>query len=140
MNRKRKVKAIIVDIDGTLAIKGDRDIFDFKKCELDTVNEPIAELVRSLKYKWEIILLSGREDICREETLRWLDKNNIPYSELHMRRASDHRKDAIVKKEIYDNNIKDNYEIVFVLDDRNQVVDFWRSEGLTCLQVAAGDF
>ena len=27
-----------------------------------------------------------------------------------------------------------------VLDDRNQVVKMWRENGLTCLQVAEGDF
>ncbi len=32
------------------------------------------------------------------------------------------------------------YTIKFVLDDRNQVVEFWRSLGLTVLQVAEGDF
>jgi len=27
-----------------------------------------------------------------------------------------------------------------VIDDRQVVVDFWRAEGLTCLQCAPGDF
>ena len=33
-----------------------------------------------------------------------------------------------------------NYNVKFVLDDRNRVVEMWRSLGLTCLQVADGDF
>jgi len=32
------------------------------------------------------------------------------------------------------------YHVEFVLDDRNQVVNFWRYLGLTCFQVAEGDF
>ena len=32
----------------------------------------------------------------------------------------------------------DNVAMVF--DDRNQVVDMWRQNGLTCFQVADGDF
>jgi hypothetical protein len=57
-----------------------------------------------------------------------------------MRKTSDMRKDAVVKEEIYNENILDKYNVLLVLDDRNQVVDFWRSKGLTCFQVAPGDF
>lgn len=31
-------------------------------------------------------------------------------------------------------------EILCVLDDRNKVVKMWRELGLTCLQMAEGDF
>ena len=35
----------------------------------------------------------------------------------------------------------DDYDDVFaVFDDRQQVVDMWRQNGLTCFQVADGDF
>ena len=60
--------------------------------------------------------------------------------ELHMRKTGDSRKDCIVKKEIFDAEIKDKYYIEFILDDRDQVVKMWRSMGLTCLQVADGNF
>jgi hypothetical protein len=33
---------------------------------------------------------------------------------------------------------KDN--ILFTVDDRQKVVDFWRANGITCLQCAAGKF
>ena len=58
-----------------------------------------------------------------------------------MRDGADLRKDSIVKREFYDNEIRDQYFVEFVLDDRNQVVDMWRKDlGLTCLQVNYGDF
>ena len=57
-----------------------------------------------------------------------------------MRKTGDNRKDAIVKREIYETHIKDKYQVDYVLYDRNQVVEMWRSLGLTCLQVADGDF
>lgn len=134
--------AIICDIDGTLAIKGDRGIFDYAKCELDALNAPVALVIDAMveTYGLDIVLCSGREDSCREETIRWLDKNSIKYTALHMRRTKDNRKDAIVKKEIYEEAIKPNYDIMLVLDDRNQVVEMWRSLGLTCFQVAEGNF
>lgn len=57
-----------------------------------------------------------------------------------MRPEGDERKDSIVKQEIYEKYIKDRYNVRFVLDDRNQVVDMWREVGLKVLQVAPGDF
>lgn len=135
------MKAIIVDIDGTLALKGDRSPFDWMRVGEDKVNEPIKWLVRSFKPTVAIIVFSGRDSVCRDITEKWLGENGIPYKDLFMRPEGDMRKDSIVKKELYDKYVKGNYEVAFVLDDRNQVVDMWRNElGLTCLQVAEGNF
>jgi len=58
-----------------------------------------------------------------------------------MRKEDDMRKDAIIKRELFDNFIEGKYQIEFVLDDRNQVVDLWRNElKLSCFQVYYGDF
>lgn len=76
----------------------------------------------------------------REQTQKWLIDRGIHWNALFMRKDGDMRNDAIIKKEIYEENIKGRYEVLFVLDDRNRVVDFWRSIGLICLQVAPGDF
>lgn len=134
-------KAILCDLDGTLAIL-QRGPFEATACELDLLNEPVAEVVRTYFHAGtKIILLSGREDISRAHTMRWLAAHQVPYHELHMRKAKDSRKDAIIKKELFDEYIKDKYFVQFVLDDRNQVVNLWRLElGLPCFQVNYGDF
>ena len=56
-----------------------------------------------------------------------------------MRQNKDYRKDSIIKKERYD-TIKDTHDVLWVIDDRQQVVDMWRDLGLTVFQVAPGDF
>jgi hypothetical protein len=84
--------------------------------------------------------MSGRDGSCRDITIKWLEDNNIKYDSLLMRAESDFRKDSIVKKELFDNHIKNKYFIEYVLDDRNQVVDMWRDMGLKCLQVQEGNF
>ncbi len=87
-----------------------------------------------------IILLSGRMDTYRPQTESFLTKNSVPHSHLWMRAEGDMRKDSIIKREIYEREIAGKYNVLFVLDDRNQVVDMWRSLGLTVFQVAEGDF
>ena len=134
--------AILCDLDGTLAILHDRSPFDAKRCETDLLNIPIAEILKTYHQKGvKIILMSGREDNARIQTMNWLSYNRIPYNALYMRASGDMRKDAVVKKELYEKHIKGQFFVQFVLDDRNQVVDLWRLElGLPCLQVNYGDF
>ena len=100
-----------------------------------TVNGWCAALIWAMKKAgYEILLASGRSDEYREFTERWLLENHIPYDKLWMRRDGDYRQDAIIKQEIYDYNIKGQYDACFVVDDRKRVVDVWRKNGLVCLQ------
>ena len=132
--------AIICDIDGTLAHMKDRSPYDWSRVGEDDVDPIIKNLLDTVKNKYVIILTSGRDEVCREETEKWLEENDIPYEILLMRSVDNIRKDSIVKRELFERYIRDYYNIEFVLDDRNQVVDMWRSLGLKCLQVQEGDF
>jgi len=133
--------AILCDIDGTLALLNGRNPYNAAECENDIVNEPVSDIVGTYyKNGYTVILASGRSEEHREQTERWLAKHAIPYHALFMRPLKDSRQDAIIKREIYEQHIQGKYSIKFVLDDRVQVVGLWRSLGLTCLQVAEGDF
>jgi predicted kinase len=135
-------EAFLVDIDGTVAVMGSRSPYDEGRVSLDTPNEPVIRVVRALHAAgYRIVFCSGRTDACRDDTATWLATHvGVPYSALHMRAAGDQRKDSIVKAEIFDKHIRHAYRIIAVLDDRNQVVDMYRSMGLTVLQVNYGDF
>jgi predicted kinase len=135
-------KAIICDLDGTLALMNGRNPFDASTCDQDLINEPVSNLLKNYKnLGYKILLVSGREDKYKEPTLRFLATHEIVFDDLIMRKTKDSQKDSIVKTEIYNNHIKGNYFIEFVLDDRNQVVDTWRNElKLPCFQVYYGDF
>jgi predicted kinase len=142
----RKPRALICDLDGTLALhNGKRSPYDYNKVDLDTLNEPVAELLRAYAgYKnFVVIYLSGREDSCRYKTEDWLQRMHVPTDPPHillMRKEKDHRKDYIVKQEIFDQYIRDNYWVRFALDDQDQVVKMWRELGLPCWQVNYGNF
>jgi predicted kinase len=131
-------KAIIVDIDGTLAKMNNRDPYEWDKVKQDYCNTVVKKIVNS--YDGNVIVVSGRDGICKNDTIEWLNDNEIKYNELYMRDEGNAEKDSIIKKRIFEENIRGKYFIEYVLDDRNQVVEMWRSLGLTCLQVADGDF
>lgn len=135
-------KAIICDLDGTLALLNGRSAYDASKCDEDKLNVPVAKVLSLFKQAdYNILLVSGREDKYMEPTKVFLEKHKVTYDLLMMRESGDYRKDSIIKKEIYRNHIEWNYTIEFVLDDRNQVVDLWRNElKIPCFQVDYGDF
>jgi predicted kinase len=138
--------AIIVDMDGTLAIMGDRSPYDDHLAGMDTTNESVYEIVigweESRYPQGKVIIVSGRDEgRSREVTQQWLSERGFFPEMLLMRPAGDTRKDSIVKRELYETYIAGKYYIPFVLDDRDQVVRMWRDElGLACLQVAEGNF
>jgi len=127
---------VICDLDGTLSLLNGRNPYDASTCENDLLNHTVANIIKN----YVTIFVSGREEKYREQTEKFLLKHGIDYIDLFMRKTDDNRKDAIIKREIFDNEIRNKYNVSFVLDDRNQVVEMWRSLGLTCLQVADGNF
>jgi hypothetical protein len=135
-------EAIICDIDGTLALHN-RDPFDFDKLDTDLVNPPVARIIQWANDRLvppKILLVTGRDEKYREATEKWLYSVRIAYDRLFMRGYSNTQRDDIIKREIYEVSIRDNYRILFVLDDRDRIVTFWRSIGLPCFQVADGSF
>ena len=156
-------KAIIFDIDGTLSnnqhrqhyLTGDKKDWDgfYSEMDKDTPNEPIIFLINMIiasKIAWRIddialFIFTGRPEKYRKKTEEWLKRflNTHDYHflySLHMRKDGDHRPDYKIKQEMLDKIKSDGYEVFFTVDDRKQVVDMWRRNGITCLQCAEGDF
>lgn len=125
----------IFDIDGTLALMNGRTAYQFDKVYTDKPNTPVVDLLCHLSEDVQIILMSGREESARELTQAWLSKQSIPYTKLIMRKSKDFRGDEIVKKELYEEHIKDKYNVLGVFDDRPKVCDMWQDLGLLCCRV-----
>jgi predicted kinase len=132
--------AIIVDMDGTLSLLNGRSPYDAATCDRDPANQPVLDTVLMWQKSIKVIIMSGRTDDCRPQTEKWLAQYGVEPVGIFMRATGDQRKDAIIKKELFDRHVQDQYNIKFVLDDRNQVVQMWRSIGLTVFQVAEGNF
>lgn len=136
--------AFICDLDGTLALLNGRGPYESEKCDLDLLNEPLAFLVRqAIECGLFCIFTSGRANnyTVATKTMTWLEKHGFTrHCALYMRQDGDRRRDWEVKEEIYARFLEGKYCIEFVFDDRKQVVEAWRRLGLTCFQVAEGDY
>lgn len=138
---------VVFDLDGTLAnIEHRRHLVDqehpewdtfYDLCHLDDVNEWCAELMRCMSEEGHVVVVvSARRNSQRGKTKKWLAENNISYDRLYLlREGNNDTPDTKLKKawlESYGKN-----KILFVVDDRQKVVDMWRKEGLVCLQCYA---
>lgn len=142
---------VVFDIDGTLANIEHRRQFVASKpknwaafnagMKFDKVHEDISRLLFILYCSGSMVVLcSGRGEENRKVTEEWLFKNEIPYDKLYMRSAGDYRKDSIVKVELLARIREEWGEPSLWFDDRNQVVDAIRAEGVRVLQVCDGNF
>lgn len=141
--RKRVVSdlpaAVIFDIDGTLAEMGDRSPYDWDQVYKDELNECVAEQILWHQSRGrEILIVTGRDASCCKITEEWFELYSISGYKMFMRPADDFRKDTIIKREIYNNHIKGQYNVLCVYDDRLQVLDMWVEEGLFTFNVNQG--
>lgn len=143
---------VIFDVDGTLAhMNGKRGPFEWHNVDRDDPDKNIIKINSIINgYKLnenlvddgelEIMILTGRDGVALEKTKKWLKDYNVKYDKIFIREAGDGRKDSIIKREIYEREIKGKYNVIAIFDDRDQVVEMWRSMGLTVCQVNYGDF
>jgi len=152
------MKTVIFDLDGTLADVSHRrrfkddGSFDWKyfndpeNIKNDTPNKPIIDLYNHFRLgeKYKSVVLSGRMKDHFDITVDWFRKHVDAYMLIShtiiMREIGDYREDYIIKKEMLDNLLSKGHEIAFAIDDRDQIVELWRSLGITCLQCAKGNF
>jgi len=147
---------VIFDLDGTLAdishrlhfIRSSEEKENFKKdwnsfnsgIPEDKLKLPIAALHKMcFDNGYNIAIVTGRSKDYQVETIKWLMNNQIHFDEIHFRPAGNYHSDYIVKQEIYDKHFKER-NVLFVVDDRDQVVEMWRRNGVTCLQCQKGDY
>tara|TARA_Y100001972_G_scaffold125902_1_gene178199 strand:- start:866 stop:1444 length:579 start_codon:yes stop_codon:yes gene_type:complete len=155
-----KKDVVIFDLDGTLALIDDRrkistkpngkmdwdTFFDPDNISLDLPNHPVIQMAQTLdKQGFTIVIFSGRSKATKDATADWLDKHNVPFNVMKMRPTGHpwaFMPDDKLKKHWLDDIFPGDRKnrILCVFDDRDKVVKMWRDNGLTCFQVAPGDF
>lgn len=143
------MKTVVVDLDGTLANvdhrvhlvrreKPDWDAF-YGACDQDTPNEWCVRLIEDLRIGGrKVLIVSARRQTESAKTIAWLIKTFGAYGSpevILLRPDGNHEPDTVLKKRWLYGFGKEN--VLFVVDDRQKVVDMWRAEGLTCLQCYA---
>lgn len=148
--------ALIVDLDGTLAINDHRQHFlegarkDWKSffaaCDKDLPNTDVIDIVQRLAapnhslHPLKVFILSGRINSLRDTTIAWLSQFVRFEYELTMRPIDDRSSDSDLKKRLAAEIGLTPENVLCVIDDRTSVVEMWRREGYTVLQVEQHDY
>ena len=150
-----KTLSVIFDLDGTLALIDKRRskaakengkidwkvFFSPENIQLDEPNIPVIKTFQAMKQAgFEVGIFSGRDSISRKETEEWLKENGIQFDFFKMRPEGSFTPDDVLKKEWLGEMISEGKEILCVFDDRDKVVKMWRENGISCFQVAPGNF
>jgi predicted kinase len=142
-----KPKALVVDIDGTIADMEPcgRGPFEWHRVGDDSPHADVIDLIMRVQASGvQLIFLSGRDSVCRPETYAWLVRytstNQYLPPVLYMRGEGDMRSDQEIKPELFWKHVGENWDVIGVVDDRQKVVDQWRAMGLRVYQCAPGDF
>lgn len=148
----------IFDLDGTLALiehrrhmldADDRDKWRrfYAACDKDEPNSPVILVMECLRRFADVWIFSGRSDEVRDKTVAWLAQHtsfttwDLEGALLTMRQAGDYTPDDELKRQWLDGMlVDDRRRLVAVFDDRDRVVQMWRDAGVTCFQVAPGEF
>ncbi len=142
-------KCFVFDLDGTICdVRHRRQYVATKPRNWDawnaglvndTPNVSVQKVFQALRNDQdiELIIVSGRSDDYKEQTIKWLTDNEIFYDKIYMRKYKDHRDDAVVKGEIAD-EIEKTHQILGVFDDRQRVVNMWIKRGIWVFDVGQG--
>ena len=130
---------ILYDIDGTIAQMHNRGPFEWNKVKEDYMIYSVVSTIDWLsdldsKNRPTVILCTGRDGIALNDTIEWLNNNEIYYDDIMIRNEKDMRPDWIVKEEMW-KNISEKYNIIAMYDDRLQVVRRARALGLKVFNV-----
>ena len=130
-------KAVIVDVDGTIAKMHNRTPYEWNKVGDDLPHHHVIDVVRGLRdSSYKIIVLSGRSDECLDATWDWVVANlGFEPDRLIMRKAGDNRGDDNIKHELL-LTFCDEYNIMMAIDDRPKICRRWRELGIPVLQVS----
>jgi uncharacterized HAD superfamily protein len=128
---------IIVDIDETIAQLNGRDYYAWHLVKHDTVKPHIKAIIDAFKDTHCIVFITGRSEVCRDDTIQWFKDNHIHYDSLYMK-----PKNCVTKSEVFKQEILEAYtaerpdtSVTFALDDRQKVIDMWTNNNVPAILV-----
>lgn len=138
-----KKKAVIFDLDGTLANphkhkqrhKVRHEDWAEEARTAPAIRKNVKRLRKQEKKGEDIIIMTARSAHYRSETKEWLKHHDIKPKELIMRPKSNKQPDKKVKKELLEKKILPKYEIKKAYDDRSKNIKMFKKHDIKAKKV-----
>jgi hypothetical protein len=138
---------ILVDCDHTLADSYWRDEMigvapwdDYHSASVDDLPAPdfvpfILQVNNVPSY--ELIGITARPEKWRNLTMKWLARHGIRLDDLWMRKDGDFRSAGDIKLSLCEEKLGVDWRdrILLIIDDNDRVIEAFRGENITCLQI-----
>lgn len=149
MPKDTRPKAVVFDIDGTLAdythraehlVPPNRDmaVYFSKMGDDPPITAVVALLIEAYGNGYKVVLVTGRPEQYYKTTFRWLTSQNIPFDALFLRPRDDWRPGVDVRRDIYKTSIEPHYNVLYAADDNPKMITLWQELGVKSLMVGNG--
>ena len=140
-------KIILIDLDHTLTDAFWRDemigISPWDVYHSEAIHDKPAhdfvEFIRPFYDKpyYSLIGITSRPEKFRDLTMKWLCKHNVFLEDIWMRPNDNYQAAGPMKVELCQNKLGDLWKdrVLCIIDDNDRVIEAFRAEGITCLQV-----
>lgn len=122
----------IFDLDGCLAHNnGHRGHYEYDKVIDDAPHKHVVAMAKALwDAGYKIVIMSGRDESCKQLTEIWLKALGVEFNDLFMRLSGDRRSDEYIKYELFNEHIRDKYKVLAAIDDRPRLHRMYRRLGI----------
>lgn len=143
-----KIPTAIIDLDNCISddkwrwplfdlhlpLPNDRYARYHAACWLDLPHN--QHVLNELERQYQFVIFTARPERVRRMTSNWLDKWQIPVSQLLMRPDKNHESSVIVKKRMLIEWLLPRYDVQYAIDDRIDILNMYADEGVrTCQRV-----
>jgi hypothetical protein len=104
----------------------------FAAAPQDPLLEEGARVVHALAEVHDLVYLSGRPEVCRQDTLAWLARHGLPEAPVHLRPHHDRRPSRLFKVEAL-RRLAAEQQVAVLVDDDPLVCDAAREAGFDVL-------
>lgn len=139
---------MVFDIDGVLSDAAGRQHFldqgrrdwsaFFESCGDDPVVEEIARLLELLDRTLAVILLTGRPERVRPQTLAWLERYHLRWDLLVMRSRGDVGPVAVFKQSVVEDLRGQGFDLRLAFEDDPSNHAMYVAAGVPCVYIHSG--
>jgi len=142
---------VVFDIDGVLSDATGRQHFleteggarrdwrgFFDACGEDPVIEEVSRLIELLDRDLLVVLLTGRPDRVRPQTLAWLERYGLRWDLLIMRTYGDYSAAREFKRQTVHELREDGFDLRLAFEDDIRNRDMFHAEKVPCVYIHSG--
>jgi len=124
------MRVLIFDLDCTILYHTNRSPFDWSDLSGDKPIPAVKDLLATLECDYELIIITGRPESVRPQTIEWLETNGIFYDQLIMKDENPYEKGSAFKERALKSIPDWETRVLIAFDDDLDCAEMYRNNGI----------